>query len=328
MPFIPVKREWTSKPPVGTPLRTDGHWSVRGLIGAWAFGPDVVDLVSGRHPTLINTNVARSANGINVTPASGTGYGIPTLATINKNLYKATLFSVMSPRVRANDWEFFCGLVDPSGYGEYKFAITSGNDVADDYNVMCIIDNYYNESAKACTRSTTNVKSLAATYDGTAIRTYYNGIAGEVDSSLGGSGLPISTPLEVAIGGRANYAEISGPCEYQALYVYDRDLLASEIRSLSANPWQVFEPETTWISTGTTTATLTQYSYRFLNDDGSESTATFSGGLNTSVTLSQGDIRRLRILLDATGDVEGKQFQLEYRRKPSGGSFGDWTKVT
>lgn len=75
------------------------------------------------------------------------------------------------------------------------------------------------------------------------------------------------------------------------------------------------------------TPTLTQHSFRFFNDDGSESAATAKGNLNTNVNLSAGDIARIRLLLDATGDPTGKQFQLEYRRKPSGGSFGPWTKV-
>jgi len=35
--FVPVRRDRTVKPPPGTPLRTDGHWSVQGLVGAWAF---------------------------------------------------------------------------------------------------------------------------------------------------------------------------------------------------------------------------------------------------------------------------------------------------
>jgi hypothetical protein len=72
---------------------------------------------------------------------------------------------------------------------------------------------------------------------------------------------------------------------------------------------------------------LDQYSYRFFNDDGNESSATAKANLNTSPTLSANDIVRLRFLLNATGDLDSKLFKLECRYKPSGQSFGPWETV-
>lgn len=69
---------------------------------------------------------------------------------------------------------------------------------------------------------------------------------------------------------------------------------------------------------------LTQYSFRFRNNDGSESAASPAADENTNITLTPGSKTRIRIGIDATGDPTSKQFQLEYRRKPGGGSFGDW----
>lgn len=37
MALVPIRVDRTSKPPLGTPLRSDGHWSVQGIVGAWAF---------------------------------------------------------------------------------------------------------------------------------------------------------------------------------------------------------------------------------------------------------------------------------------------------
>jgi hypothetical protein len=74
--------------------------------------------------------------------------------------------------------------------------------------------------------------------------------------------------------------------------------------------------------------TLNQHSFRFFNDDGSESASTAKAALNTNINVDANDVLRARFLIDAMGDPTGKQFQLEYRRKPSGGSFGDWNKVT
>lgn len=72
---------------------------------------------------------------------------------------------------------------------------------------------------------------------------------------------------------------------------------------------------------------LTQYSYRFLNDNGDEDESGFAANLNTAVTLNANDVIRLRVLIDGTGDPESSNLQLEYRHKPTGGSFGDWQKV-
>lgn len=72
---------------------------------------------------------------------------------------------------------------------------------------------------------------------------------------------------------------------------------------------------------------LTQHSFRLINDDGDEDASTFAALLNADVTLPAGSVVRFRALVDATGDLSGKQFQLEYSRRPSGGSFGSYKKV-
>lgn len=78
----------------------------------------------------------------------------------------------------------------------------------------------------------------------------------------------------------------------------------------------------------TETGTLNQHSFRFFNDDGSESAATAKAAINTNINLSANDVARIRFLIDATNDPTTRKFQLEYRKKPSGGSFGPWTEVT
>jgi hypothetical protein len=72
---------------------------------------------------------------------------------------------------------------------------------------------------------------------------------------------------------------------------------------------------------------LTQYAYRFQNDDGTESGATNAASENTSVDLTPGQSVRVRLGVDASGDPSSKTFQLEYRYKPAGGSFGSWAAV-
>lgn len=75
------------------------------------------------------------------------------------------------------------------------------------------------------------------------------------------------------------------------------------------------------------TASLNQHSFRFFNDDGSESAATVKAAINTNINLSANDVARVRFLVDSTGDAPATNFTLEYRKKPSGGSFGPWLEV-
>jgi hypothetical protein len=74
-------------------------------------------------------------------------------------------------------------------------------------------------------------------------------------------------------------------------------------------------------------ATLTQHSFRFVNNDGDEDGSTFKAALNTAITLPAESTIRLRYLIDADGDPDSEQFALHYRYKPSGGAFGDWAIV-
>lgn len=61
-------------------------------------------------------------------------------------------------------------------------------------------------------------------------------------------------------------------------------------------------------------ATLTQQHYRFRNDDGSESTATWNAAADTNINLAQGSPIRLRTQIQAALDPASANFQLEYRR--------------
>lgn len=72
---------------------------------------------------------------------------------------------------------------------------------------------------------------------------------------------------------------------------------------------------------------LDQEGFRFRNDDGSETTATWKEAQDTNINLAINTVARLRMLINATGDPDSKQFRLEYRRKPSGGAFGSWLRV-
>jgi len=81
------------------------------------------------------------------------------------------------------------------------------------------------------------------------------------------------------------------------------------------------------INVSSASATIEQEGFRFRNDDGSESAATWKASQDTNITLAADTAARIRMLLNATGDPASIGAQLEYRYKPSGGAFGSWAKV-
>jgi hypothetical protein len=72
---------------------------------------------------------------------------------------------------------------------------------------------------------------------------------------------------------------------------------------------------------------VTQEGFRFINDDGDEDASTFAAAQDANVSMLAGTAGRVRFLLDTSGDAAAAQYQLEFRYKPPGGSFGDWGKV-
>jgi predicted RNA-binding protein with TRAM domain len=77
-----------------------------------------------------------------------------------------------------------------------------------------------------------------------------------------------------------------------------------------------------------TAATIELEGFRFRNDDGSETTATWKANQDVNITLAANTAFRLRKILNATGDPASIDAQVDFRHKPSGGSFGSWIKVT
>lgn len=61
-------------------------------------------------------------------------------------------------------------------------------------------------------------------------------------------------------------------------------------------------------------ATLDQEGYRFRNDDGSESGATWKAAQDTNISEAANTNVRLRVLVDATNDPASSQFRLEVKK--------------
>lgn len=68
---------------------------------------------------------------------------------------------------------------------------------------------------------------------------------------------------------------------------------------------------------------LEQEGFRFRNDDGRESAATWLANQDTSVELQPGDKVRLRFVINGSGDYGPAQFQLEYKKTTE----GEWLRL-
>lgn len=69
---------------------------------------------------------------------------------------------------------------------------------------------------------------------------------------------------------------------------------------------------------------LTQSRYRWRNDDGSETGATWAAAENTAITLAQNTPRRLRVQVQSTNDKPSASYKLQYRKVGDPG----WDDVT
>lgn len=64
-------------------------------------------------------------------------------------------------------------------------------------------------------------------------------------------------------------------------------------------------------------ATATQTGFRWRNDDGNETTATWRAAQNSNTSIDKNTPIRIRFLIDTTGDLSPAQFKLQYRKTGS-----------
>ena len=91
--------------------------------------------------------------------------------------------------------------------------------------------------------------------------------------------------------------------------------------------WSYDNNSTHWVSAAAVfkaaggAATLDQEGFRWYEDNGSESGSSASAAQDTNITAAAGATKRLRMLVNATGDPATKQFKLQWKK--SGGSWAD-----
>ena len=79
-----------------------------------------------------------------------------------------------------------------------------------------------------------------------------------------------------------------------------------------------------WIDYAAAGATLEQEGFRFRKDDGDETTATWDAAQDANIQAPAGTTKRLRFIVNATGDPDATQYQLEGKLSTDSA----WTKIT
>ena len=152
------------------------------------------------------------------------------------------------------------------------------------------------------------------------------------DGVTTGNMTPTEQPACV-IGGVANGGSVNTPAAGTGFtsigtawqFGYGTDLFRAEhqrITSTSALPLTMtaganvrhFSVAVILSETGAGAATLEQTHYRFRNDDGSETTATWAAAEDTPISLAKNTPVRLRVEIGATGDPANAAYKLQYRK--------------
>jgi len=150
---------------------------------------------------------------------------------------------------------------------------------------------------------------VAVTMQGTNVRHFLNGLdngSGTLSTTMADTG------ANVRIGSRAdNATPFIG--EMAFVYLYNRALTPAEIQQLYISPYSIFEaPRRFWFGQ---ILTRTQEGFRWRNDDGSETTATWKANQDTNVSFGDIDTPiRLRVLTDTSSDAPSEGVKLQYRK--------------
>lgn len=245
MALIPIRVDRVSKPPLGTPLRSDGHWSVQGLVGAWAFNEGaggLIDAVTQGTSPMLGTPVC-NAEGVEFVTGSGCkvrdNFRTPVFTIVFEGSNPVQGYA--SKRVIANyniaaGLIFLCNFVDSTGDIYFRVVNTA----------------YTDFTAIATNAASVTSKSIKGfvKIDGSNIVSGNGNIT--ATTAFTGT-LQTFTTIPLSIGCSLNNGAVDSSAAgftHKWLYFYDVALTPQQTTSLSENPWQIYEPETIWINVG------------------------------------------------------------------------------
>lgn len=248
MALVPIRIDRTSKPPLGTPLRSDGHWSIQGLAGAWSFNESAgvpINAVDSRPSNFAGTGNIWHPDGMQ----TGTTGGLITNATLPTQDVANTSFTYFTV------CQIPTGLISSATLMGNRYGGTSSP--LQFFKIKAGGTEYYNNGVNngfSYTWSVGPTTQIAVVKSGNTLIGYQNGVP-RATSTVTVTQDP--NPIFIGCGG-VTAQEPSKSMFSVALY-FNRALSPAEVASLSANPWQIYEPETVWIEVGGTPVTAPMF---------------------------------------------------------------------
>ena len=241
MAFFPLRIPSTSKPPLGTPI----DWSnplAQGLTEVLAYneaGGKILFGASGKSSAINSTYGSWAGEGYNHNGQAGY-VTLPSDPVAGKTEF--TLFrTVASPTTDmsigimgawAGDTNQSILVFTGSDNSTRVRIRTGGSTNADIFSSLTIQDSKFH--------------SIAITLKNATLKIYIDGKETASAAVTAGAVGMCTGPFELG-----RYAQADSTCagEYSTVYISsDRALAAAEIAALSANPWQIYEPEIMWVN--------------------------------------------------------------------------------
>ena len=313
----PFNNGWPlSRPPLDIPFTINRNSiQAKGLVAWWPF-------LGSRYGNVIRDYASRTYPG-NLTGGTwvtdpSLGVGI-TFANASSNFIDG--FAIpYSPPFTLVAWAM------PTGTAEFRGVLGSISAGVESY--IHLTTTIFRLRASNAAQSPVNITYTAtgrlqlfvATMDGAG------NAVGYIDGISAGTGSTTQTLWELANIGRFwenNSNAFDGIISEVRLYNYQ---LQPE------TVWQLYNPATRWqlyqpiprVFLASPGLNLEQEGFRWRSDDGDEDAATWLASQDINITRATLTNTRLRLLLNATGDPDSSQYQLEYRKVGD----DDWKKVT
>lgn len=261
MALVPIRIDRTSKPPLGTPLRSDGHWSVQGLIGVYggneAAGTRIFDAGGIYHSTaMLRCECGPDGIVFNGTTAAGSGAQIgasPVLGGLSESSV-FVVFKTTSPAVQiANSGDAIYSERAPTGNDIYKIALVNLSGVQAEFTYRNDAGALLQQRVSAAGSNDGGWHTAAIIKRGTAHTICYESVSST--GTYGGTNTNFTNAnMKCLIGGDGADANATwGGGATGAIgnvYRYSQALSLDQYYSLRANPWQVYEPEIVWVEVG------------------------------------------------------------------------------
>ncbi len=253
---ILLPQRWRQQPP----YRTDIDWSnplAKRLRLAQTSSGGLVDLVNQWPATKSTSDEIRGVNIPRLGPAVSFKGARATGGGINFGQVQAVKTDTITVLILANPnttqaQTVFSQRTSSSPFNQFSFAVNSNDSLlfsSGKIAAVCLTSSGGGRHSVSAGSAFTDAgwHVYVATFSGAPAypTIYYDGASVAVNNTQTGTGTWVSSNQHTRIGNIADYttdANYAASCDIPLCLVWDRVLSADEVRQISANPWQLFQP--------------------------------------------------------------------------------------